>query len=462
MKAGQAFVHTVRHFFPDLRHWLDQFPDHRNPEYVVYDKRFLLLWGISLFVFQLGSRRQLDYQLRGGVGGGLSNPGEADGLKVLANLNPLAGTSHQTAPVNGTVDYLLDSKSPDALADLRTKMVRRVIRMKCLDGGRLLGRLVVVVDGTGWLVHHVKHCDACLVRAHASGILYMHQVLEAKVLGPNGMPLSIGTAFIENADRPDKPVADERTFKQDCELKAFDRLAVQLHRDFPQLRICLAGDALFACGRVLAAAAARDWSYVLSFVPGHMPSLWEEAQQLLDLCPENRLEVDEEGVRQVFRWVNDLEYTDSDGRDWKFNALYCSETEKGVTTEFSWITDLPLNAATVVEVAEKGGRARWCIENQGFNRQKNSGLQMEHEYSKDPDKQKAYYYFLQIAHILLVLMESGRVLQKMARTAGQTLQRLFGGLKYIGQRLLESVRFREWDTAAAEAAAAGAAAGDTS
>jgi hypothetical protein len=32
---------------------------------------------------------------------------------------------------------------------------------------------------------------------------------------------------------------------------------------------------------------------------------------------------------------------------------------------------------TVVEVATKGGRHRWHIENQGFNRQKNSGLNLD-------------------------------------------------------------------------------------
>jgi hypothetical protein len=53
----------VRHFFPDFNEWLNDIDDPRFQPFVIYDKRFLLWWGLSLFLYQLGSRRQLDYQL---------------------------------------------------------------------------------------------------------------------------------------------------------------------------------------------------------------------------------------------------------------------------------------------------------------------------------------------------------------------------------------------------------------
>ena len=82
-----------------------------------------------------------------------------------------------------------------------------------------------------------------------------------------------------------------------------------------------------------------------------------------------------------------------------------------MTTLFAWITDLPLTRGTVVDIAEKGGRYRWKIENEGFNRQKNSGLNLCHVYSTDPEKWKAYYYLLQIAFIIMQLLERGSLLQ---------------------------------------------------
>ncbi len=50
------------------------------------------------------------------------------------------------------------------------------------------------------------------------------------------------------------------------------------------------------------------------------------------------------------------------------------------------------------------------MENEGFNRQKNSGLNLEHVYSSDPEKWKAYYVLSQIAIVLVQLLERGGLL----------------------------------------------------
>ena len=100
---------------------------------------------------------------------------------------------------------------------------------------------------------------------------------------------------------------------------------------------------------------------------------------------------------------------------------------------------------TVEEIAQKGGRYRWKVENEGFNRQKNSGLNLEHVYSTDPEKWKAYYLLLQIAFILVQLVERGSLLRRLAAEAGRPVWKLFGSLKNVARRLLESVRFVAWE-----------------
>ena len=46
-----------------------------------------------------------------------------------------------------------------------------------------------------------------------------------------------------------------------------------------------------------------------------MPALWQEFGSLLQLCPDQKVEVRKpQQVQQVYRWVNDLDYQDSDGR----------------------------------------------------------------------------------------------------------------------------------------------------
>ena len=113
----------------------------------------------------------------------------------------------------------------------------------------------------------------------------------------------------------------------------------------------------------------------------------------------------------------------------------------GETTMFAWITDLKVDARTVEEIATKGGRHRWHIENQGFNRQKNSGLNLEHVFSTDPERLKAYYYLLQIAHIILQILEVGSLLRNVAAEFGRTPMQLFGSLKNLARRLLEAFRY---------------------
>jgi hypothetical protein len=408
-------------------------PDSRFFPYVIYDKRFLIWWGIGLYLFKLGSRRQLDFDL------------DARGTHVLANFNRLADTQQETRPVHKTLNHFLGHTGAGPYARLRTALLRRLLRMKALAAARLQGHYVALADGTGHLCFRRPHCPQCLVQRHESYTLYMHQVLELKLLGPAGLTLSAGSEFIENADSADTPAdgsPEER--KQDCELKALSRLLPALRHDFPQLRLCLSGDSLYACGRTLQLAKDYGCAYVLTFKPGQLPAVWADFQSLLPLCPKQVLErTTPEGARQVYRWVHDLSYQDSDKRTWQFHAIQCEETVAGQTTTFAWITCLHVSKRTVVEIATKGGRPRWQIENQGFNMQKNSGFNLEHVYSTDPELLKAYYLLLQIAHIILQVLEVGSLLRRLASEWGQTPGQLFGSLKNIARRLLESFRYYE-------------------
>jgi len=401
---------------------------------VTYHKRFLVWWGLSLFLCKLSSRRQLDYQLN------------TDGPEVLENLNHLAETAQDSRPVNQTLEYFLEGSGAAPIAGLRQRMVERLIRMKALDAARLLGRYVVLIDGSGYLVFNHRHCDDCLTQRHGETTLYMHQALEAKLLGPSGTVVSIATEFIDNSDAQSAPVgASQEEVKQDCELKALRRLLAKLRAEFPQLRICLCGDGLYACGAGFQVAKDYKCDYVYVFKPGRLPTLWEDFQGLLQLVPQQQvLWTTPQRLEQVHRWVNDLHYTDSAGRAWKVNALECTETDKeGNKTEWSWLTSLELNHETVVAIATRGGRQRWREENEGFNTQKNSGLNLEHAYSHT--SWAAYYFLLQIAHLMLQLVEKGSLLRRLAQEQGKrTAVELFGSLKNIAQRLLESLRYWHW------------------
>ena len=373
--------------------------------------------------------------------------GNAD---LLDNLNRLANTQQVGLPVNKTTDDFLVGVGPAPLERLRHLMLGRLIRNKVFDAARVQGRLLVLIDATDYLSFKERHCPHCLTVSNASSTTYKHPVLEAKLLGPASVVASVATVFLENADVIDlaQDVSAEQR-KQDCELKAFARLAPVLKAQFPQLEMCISGDGLYACGTALALITSRGWSYVLVLKPGRLPSVWQDFVQLLELVPGNHLEqTTPEKIRQVYRWVNEVSYVDSEGRKWTFNVIQCEEAKEGKTTVWVWMTDLEVNRKTVVEVAQRGGRRRWCVENEGFNMQKNSEMNLEHAYSEKGEGLKAYYLLLQMAHLMLQLLEKGSLLLALARGQGKTVLGLFGSIKNIAKRLRDSfVRVRMADEA---------------
>lgn len=375
--------------------------------------------------------RQLDFQLRDTE------------TCVLPNVNALAQTCQESLPVYGTLAHFLRHVGSKALGDLRTRMIRQLIRNKVFDNDRLLGALVIVIDGSGHVSFHHRHCPHCLTQTHGEVIYYFHEVLEAKLVTSSGLALSIGSEFIDNRHFDARPDVGNQARKQDCELKALARLAAQLKKDFPQLQICLAADALMACGPVLQICQNHEWHYVLTFKPGSLPAVWQDFQGLLMLCPGQVRRLHTPDGRDLeYRWVNGLSYTDDQGRSHTFNAIQCQQTQGDQHTTFAWITDWPVVPENVIAIAEQGGRNRWKIENEGFNTQKNGGYELEHVYGSQEDLLESFYFLLQIAHMILQLIEKGSLLRHIAGQYGKTVAGLYGSLRNIARKLLDCLRYR--------------------
>ena len=405
---------TVGHFWPKLRSWLAAMADTRDQEKITYLRQFLAWQGLMLFLLKLGSRRQVRFEL--------------DSVEALENLNRLAGSNQETLAHSDTLNHFLGHVPPDALEQLRLRMVQRLIRMKTLDNGRLLGHFLVVLDGTGQLYFRQRHCQHCLTKTVDGKTQYFHHVLEAKLVTAAGLAISIGSEFIENTD--------PKATKQDCELKAFARLARQLKQDFPQLLLCLCLDGLYANGPVMQTCQENGWKYLITFKEGSMPAVWKEYRSLRRLSPANhKTHGGPGGVRQSFAWVQGMESIDDQKRRHRFNVFQCLESNGPGRRLFAWLTNFDIDADHVATLANQGARCRWKIENEGSNIQKNGGFNLEHAYSTGERQIKNFYLLLQIAHMILQLMERGSLLRADCK-------RLFGSLRNLARRLAESIRNR--------------------
>ena len=388
--------------------------DRRDPDRTIFPARFLVWMGLMLFLMRLGARRRLNTEL--------DSPAAPD------NLNRLARDQQKNVADHGTLNYFLVRVPLNVLPLLRRRMVQRLIRMKALDHGRLMGFFLVVFDGTGQLHFAQRHCPHCLEQKRGEHTFYYHNVPEAKLVTPDGLAISLDSEFIENADL--------KASKQDCELKAFTRIAARLKKDFPQLPLCLRLDGLFANGTVMSLCGKNGWKYIITFKEGSLPALGTEFQALPRECPENRkIHRTSQGVEQTFAWVEQLEHLDDQKRTHRVNAFQGQQRkdqgqEAGL---FAWLTNWHITPDRVVALGNRGGRCRWKIENEGFNVQKNNGFNLEQAYSLDDVAIKNFYVLMQIAHLIAQLVERGRLF-------GADARKLFGSFCGLARRLAESIR----------------------
>ncbi len=421
----KALVGTVQHFFGGFERLFRGLTERRDLRHTTYPLAVLMATGVLMFLLRLGSRRQIAKLLR-------ENGPSATKFQALFGV--------LSCPHGDTLNYAYQRSNVAEVQEVVTGMTETLIRRKVLYRHRLLDRyFLVVVDGTGMLSFTERHCPHCMTRTYNGRTLYYHPVLEAKLVTPTGLvslavhTVSLMTEFIENPA--------ENPTKQDCELKAFYRLAERLKQRWPRLPICLLLDGLFAGGPTFSICERNHWKYLIVLQEDDIPYLNDEFRALSPLAPEDHL-VFRTGVqleiKQDLRWVNKIAYVDARGEEHSVAVVECLETKPDAdkqphTTRFKWVTNFNVTAQRVVTLANQGGRLRWKIENEGFNVQKNGGYALEHAYSRDATASKVFYLLLQIAHMLAQLIERGSLFRKAFPNG-------VGSAKNIAFRLLEAWR----------------------
>jgi hypothetical protein len=381
---GQAVLHelfkTIQHFFPDLFERLRQLEDCRQQsDYTLVD---ILLAAIMLFVLQQGSRNALN-----------NKRAEKKFKQHYERLFKLR------LPHLDTVHRVLCRLPDTEVGQLKHTLVKTLLEKKVLHKYRLFRKwFVVAVDGTGVMRFSEPHCEHCLQRTSKSGkTTYFHPVLEAKLITTSGLAISLATEWIAN------PTGDYD--KQDCERKAFIRLAAQLKQQYPRLPICLTADGLYPYQGFFAICQDYGWAFIITFQDGNLPTVWEDIQGLLPLTlAQYRHERRYSGstvIDQTIRWVNALDYGGH-----TLAWLECVEVVtpqkqgKPPHSRFVHLTNLTVTASTVRALSHTG-RLRWTIENEGFNTQKHLGYGLEHKYARVSwQAAKNYYQCLQIGHLL--------------------------------------------------------------
>lgn len=364
----------INQYFPELIKKFNGLTDLRNQSYVKYQMKVIFIVRLMGLICEMKSMQGMTREL---------NTEEA-----IENIARICGLELEEIPHCDTINEVFKKVKVIEIESIRKYMIARMIRGKIIQKYKIRDRYYhIIVDGTGLATSRRKYNENCLVKnkTDKKGKEYQEYstyVLEAKLV-VGEMVFSIGSEFVENAK-------DNET-KQDCETKAFKRLAEKIKKEYRKLKILISGDALYANKPVLDICKENGWKYIIRFKEGAIPSLYNEFETVV--AKEN------ESTIKDYEYVTGLDYQEE-----KVNIIKYIDSKKG--TEFVYITDLSITNKNIKETINIG-RRRWKIENEGFNIQKNGTFDIGHLYSKNQVAIKVHYLMIQIAHMIRQLLEKG-------------------------------------------------------
>lgn len=375
-------VKIIKQYFPQLTDKLEKLTDARHQSYVEYQMSVITVTRLLGLLCGIKSMRNTTEKF--------------NTEETIENIANLLEIELEEIPHYDTINNVFERLDIEELRKIQKYMVNRLIRSKMFDKYRFKDKYFqIVIDGTGIVSFKERHCEHCLKKTYNKGeaneyTIYYHYVLEAKLV-VGDMVISLDSEFVENEH--------EDVEKQDCEIRAFYRMAERIKKEYPKLPIIISGDALYACQPVIDVCKENKWGYILRLKEDRMKLLGEEVKGI------EKAENSEEKIK----YWNGIKYGEVEFEK-NANVLKYYEEKKvkkeKKITEFMWITSFKITQKNKEELIYYG-RQRWKIENEGFNMQKNGTFDIEHIYSMNYNAMKAHYFFIQFAHTIRQLLEKG-------------------------------------------------------
>ena len=307
-----------------------------------------------------------------------------------------------------------------ALERILVQLVRHLIRSKWFRDAMLWGCLCVAVDGT--------LCE----RKRGSGQSDREKrryALEARIITPWGWNIPLLTEAVEAYD------GDRE--KQDCEYRAFVRLAARLKKLFPKQAFCIVGDALYCCRPIMEICRRNKWEFILTFKEGSMPKVYEAVQSAKRRagkwdCVRAKGLDGAERAAGVVSWVDAMEcaYELGEGEDFRV-VTYCSwdASEDGGPYNGAFATSFGVADAKRALVVAAWGRRRWNVET-GFRVEKHGGFGLEHTFCNDDTAGRNYHILMQIAYTLWQVFDTG-VLSRLSDGCRKPSQEMWAKMLFV-------------------------------
>ncbi len=413
-KVAEEQLKAFRVMLPALLNRFGKIEDPRNPKTTKHRLTVVLLYGLLCFVFQMSSRREANRKM--------SKP------QLLENLHNLI-PELKSLPHADTLNRLLVGiEDVEQILDAHIELIRKFIRKKTFRRYLIQRCYAIAIDGTQKFKRDYPWTEECLSRRIGDSGEEQHYyyvyVLEADLVFAGGLVIPCLSEFLTYPD-----YAAFMESKQDCELKAFYRLADRLKRYFPRLPIIVLLDGLYANGPVFELCRRYNWQFMIVLQDSSLPQVWEEAAGLRKLQPENTLERTWGNRRQRFWWVNEIYYYYGPNQRKKqvLHLVVCEEIWEEVDpvnqriaqkkSKHAWVSSKPLSPQNIHRRCNLLARHRWSIEN-NILAEKRQGYSYEHCFSYDWNAMKGFHYLMRIAHMMNAMAHKTLYLAQKVRLMG--------------------------------------------
>lgn len=409
---------VYRRMLPSLLNDLSKIKDPRQPGKVTHKLTVLMAYGIAMFVFMIGSRREMNRKM---------NEITFENMKAIF-------PELETLPHGDTLARLLAGMDVKQIQDCMIRLLKDLIRRKKFQNYLVNHQLLIAIDGTQKFYRYYQwdSHESGLVRHVGKDGEEQHYVyvLESVILLSNGITLPFYSEFLTAKDMKETDTGE--TLKQDCERKAFRRITEKIKKSFRNTPITVVADGLYACGPVVQICNQYHWGYMINLKPKSLPYVWGEAMSLILLEKRNRLRIKWGDRMQDYLWANAIgyEYRDSDGKKHllKLNVAVCYERwikihshstgeEEPCETWYAWLSSTPLNRSNVFRRCSRMARHRWDIE-EDILTEKHQGYSYEHCYSYTWKVMEGYHYLMKIGRLLNVLAANSELLNDQVKVLG--------------------------------------------
>jgi hypothetical protein len=346
-----------------LRCSLEAVPEHRTGHNTRYEIADASLGAFSVFYLQSPSFLAYQQQMRQRQG--------QDNAKSLFGIEEI--------PSDGQIRNLLDPIDPGLLREPFWDIYNYLQASGHLDDYRHVGgTLLCSLDGTRFFTSERLHCANCTVYEYEQGTAYAHMVLAAVLSAPgHEQVVALEPEFITPQDGHDK---------QDCEQQAIKRWVTRNARRFEPWQVTVLTDDLHSHQPLCALLLEHKFHFLMTCKPESHEALYEEIELLAGVEEGHHVLTAQRWTGRyheqwTYRWVVQvpLRATVNTLRvNWCEVTIARQDTGEQLYHS-AWITSHELTPQTVVEVVA-AGRARWKVENEGFNVLKNQGYHFEHNY----------------------------------------------------------------------------------